>query len=290
MSLNTEQLNALLAPINPARVQQTQGNSNVEAWDVRRWLVRIFGWGGWDDEILSIDCISERSVWDEKNPLKGRHSVVYRCTMRLVIKDPAGNVLAHFDDGATGDSQNQPSLGDAHDMAMKTAMSQALKRCAVNLGDQFGLSLYNKGSRQAVIGRSLAHVDTDEHDTDEQVRGGELPADPPAEQAPEPPVPAAEPAPAQEPDSGSSSPEAAVEQLRERVIAAMKLPKKDSLIEFGKINLAVSKAKLQNAPTTTPNGSPTTLGGMVDQALQIVSRPEQRPHGIHDDETEREAS
>jgi len=40
---------------------------------------------------------------------------------------------------------------------MKTALSQAMKRCAVNLGDGFGLSLYNDGSRDAVVCWSAAH-------------------------------------------------------------------------------------------------------------------------------------
>jgi hypothetical protein len=41
--------------------------------------------------------------------------------------------------------------GDVHDMAIKTAESQALKRCATNLGDQFGLSLYRNGSADPVV-------------------------------------------------------------------------------------------------------------------------------------------
>ena len=36
-------------------------------------------------------------------------------------------------------------------MAIKTAESQAFKRCAINLGDQFGLSLYNNGGTASVV-------------------------------------------------------------------------------------------------------------------------------------------
>jgi hypothetical protein len=85
-------------------------------------------------------------------------TVVYRAQVRLTVKDTSGQPVAVFEDAAAGDSPNQPSLGDAHDMAMKTSLSQALKRCAVNLGDQFGLSLYNDGSRDAVVMRSLAYM------------------------------------------------------------------------------------------------------------------------------------
>jgi hypothetical protein len=40
-------------------------------------------------------------------------------------------------------------------MAIKTAESDALKRAAINLGTQFGLSLYNNGATADVIGKTL---------------------------------------------------------------------------------------------------------------------------------------
>ena len=188
MSLTQPQIDALLAPLHPGRVRQVQGNAHLEAWDVRRHLLRVFGWGGWSFEVLSCDCILERSFWSEKpnEPFKGRHTVVYRVVGRLVIRDDAGVEVAHFDDGATGDATNQPSLGDAHDMALKTAMSQAIKRCAVNLGDRFGLSLYDGGSTKAVVGKTVAHTSDVDHEASEDVPGGELdePDDAPAEDDP----------------------------------------------------------------------------------------------------------
>lgn len=175
MSLRPAQVDALLAPLHPSRVRQVQGNAHLEAWDVRRHLLRVFGWGGWDFDVVSCDLVSERSKWDEQNPLKGRHTVVYRVVGRLTIRDPEGNRLASYEDGATGDAANQPSLGDAHDMALKTAMSQALKRCAMNLGDRFGLGLYNGGRTDAVVGGSLAHEHSDTPGASEHVEGGEIP-------------------------------------------------------------------------------------------------------------------
>ena len=182
MSLNGQQVDALLAPLHPGRVRQVQGNAHLEAWDIRRHLLRVFGWGGWDFTVVSCDLVSERSVWDEKQPLKGRHTIVYRVVGRLTIKDPEGTVLAVFEDGATGDASNQPSLGDAHDMALKTAMSQALKRCAMNLGDRFGLSLYANGSTEAVVAGSLAHRQSAIPAAAEDVQDGEM-----GETAPAPP-------------------------------------------------------------------------------------------------------
>ena len=150
--LTPQQIATLLAPINPTRVQHLRGQSHVEAWDVRRWLNRIFGFGGWSDETMELVCVSEREI----NP--GRWTVVYRAQTRLTVRTVDGRTISWWDDAAMGDSRNQPSLGDAHDMAMKTALSQALKRCAVNLGDAFGLSLYNDGSPKAVGLWSAAHT------------------------------------------------------------------------------------------------------------------------------------
>ena len=40
-------------------------------------------------------------------------------------------------------------------MAVKTAESDALKRAAINLGTQFGLSLYADGATRDVVGKTL---------------------------------------------------------------------------------------------------------------------------------------
>ena len=62
---------------------------------------------------------------------------------------------ARYTEWAVGDCKNYPSRGDAHDMAIKTAESQAFKRAAMNLGDQFGLSLYDGGSLKQSIKATL---------------------------------------------------------------------------------------------------------------------------------------
>lgn len=153
--LTDEQIATLLQPVNPKRVQKDkkskgkQSRSHLAAWDVRRWLTRIFGFVGWSDETLSLDLVHESPTKLGEAQRPG-WKVVYRAQVRLVIKNLDGVVLTTFDDGAIGGS-NLPDIADAHDMAMKTALSQALKRCAMNLGDQFGLSLYNDGSTEPVV-------------------------------------------------------------------------------------------------------------------------------------------
>ncbi|MFF9507317.1 Rad52/Rad22 family DNA repair protein [Streptomyces sp. NPDC014724] len=177
--LAVEQVKTLLAPINPSRVQNLRGQSHLEAWDVRRWLNRVFGFCGWSDETLELACVSQVEI----NP--GRWTVVYRAQVRLAVKTLDGRVISTWDDAAMGDGINQKSLGDAHDQAMKTALSQALKRCAVNLGDQFGLSLYNDGSRAAVGLWSAAHTAPK---TAESVEAPAVPDDAPVKPEPAPAV------------------------------------------------------------------------------------------------------
>ena len=148
MSLRANQIEQLLKGINPSRVgKDGKGFAHLEAWDVRAHLIRIFGFAKWSQELIELEPIFETSI--EKDG-KTRWTVAYRATVRLTIF--TGEIEdAVYTEAAVGDSQNNPSRADAHDMAIKTAESQAFKRCAINLGDQFGLSLYRNGSTASVV-------------------------------------------------------------------------------------------------------------------------------------------
>lgn len=162
MSFAPDQVTRLLRPIRPGRVFTAQNQAHVAAWDVTAHLNRMFGFEGWDKTILDLDLVSERRGVELGFEDKKGWYVTYRCLMRLVVRDPEGDVATVKEDAATGTAQNLPSLGDAHDFAMKNAVSYALKRCAKDLGDQFGLSLYNKGSRDGVVGMTLVGMPAEE--------------------------------------------------------------------------------------------------------------------------------
>lgn len=177
MSLAPEQVAQLLRPINPRRVLSANGMSHVSQQDVRAHLIRIFGFEGWDKEILELRCIRDDVTKNSKD--KEVPAVTYLCRLRLTVRDPQGNVVKVAEDVGTGTSPNLPSYGDAHDFAAKNAVSYALKRCATDLGDQFGLSLYNKGQTAALVGGLIlkGHQDV-EKDVPQQVDlGEELPSD-----------------------------------------------------------------------------------------------------------------
>ena len=146
--LNEKQYEQLLKPLNETRVA-TRGQAGrqlayLEAWDVTAHLIRIFGFGQW-----SADVLESTLAFEDKNET-GQWNVGYKVTLRLSI--PA--LECTYTEAAVG-SANLPQRGEAHDMAIKTAESDALKRAAINLGTQFGLSLYNSGSLRDVVVQTL---------------------------------------------------------------------------------------------------------------------------------------
>jgi len=161
--LNEQQYQQLLKPLNPSRVAKRQGGggrslSYLEAWDVKAHLNRIFGFLNWSWDVLSAELMFES--------INGDKTVVgYKVVGQLRLHATG----ATYTEAAVG-SANLPQRGEAHDMAVKTAESDALKRAAINLGTQFGLSLYDNGSLKDVIGRTL------DRDTVSQPEGEPEPA------------------------------------------------------------------------------------------------------------------
>jgi hypothetical protein len=169
MSLTKQQVEALLKPINPSRVlKDNKGLAHVSQQDIRAHLTRIFGFGGWSSSITDLTMVREAHAIKNGKETDG-WAVTYRATVRLDIRDPAGQPVASFEDVATGTSPNLPTLGDAHDFACKVAVSMALKRAATNLGDGYGLSLYNKGQLKALVIGTLVMPDGEGQDASDEV-------------------------------------------------------------------------------------------------------------------------
>ena len=146
-NLTYEQYEQLMKPLNPSRVaKRSQAGRNLsylEAWDVKAHLIRIFGFGGWSWDVLA----AEQAFESEKD---GKWNVGYRVVGRLTVP----TLDCSYTEAAVG-SSTLPQRGEAHDMAVKTAESDAIKRAAINLGTQFGLSLYNNGDMADVVKKTL---------------------------------------------------------------------------------------------------------------------------------------
>lgn len=152
--MNRDQYEQLLKPLNERRVatrdQAGRSLSYLEAWDVKAHLIRIFGFGGWSWDVTTADLL-----FCEKNE-KGMWEAAFKVIGTLRIH----TLNCSYTEAAVG-SANLPRRGEAMDMACKTAESDVLKRAAINLGTQFGLSLYNNGSLQDVVGKTLDRGDNE---------------------------------------------------------------------------------------------------------------------------------
>lgn len=151
--LSDLQLMHLKADLNPARIaNRSQGGaklSYLEAYDDRATLNRIFGFGGWSGEATESKVLKFGTYTNAQN--KEGIRVVAQSTYRLHIHQ-----LGATYSGTAVASQSGNDEGEVADFAMKTAESDAFKRCCTNLGTQFGLSLYNDGSTSDVVGNVIA--------------------------------------------------------------------------------------------------------------------------------------
>lgn len=222
MSLTPTQFETLSRPINSTRIaQRSQGGkqlSYLESWDVRAHLIRIFGYTNFDVELRDYRHVGTREYMstprNDNDTPKPMVEVIYTARVRLTLRDADGLILCTYIEGAGGSASGPVNmLGEHHDNALKTAESDALKRCAINLGNQFGLSLYDQGSTRDVVkgtlvkpyvedtqvitdgeGTVLAEVPADAPLTDEQVKtlqeslGAEVVSQTPEESQPQEPT------------------------------------------------------------------------------------------------------
>ena len=168
MTFTREQVDQLLKPIAAKRVlQDGKGHSHVSQQDILAHLIRVFGFGNFDIDVLQTECIFETERVDKNGVVSGRYDACYRAMVRLTIRDPNGSEVCHYENGSTATAQNQ-ARGDAHDLAYKSAISLSVKRAAIALGDQFGLSLYNKGQMAPLVIGTKVMPDSAGHDGDLQ--------------------------------------------------------------------------------------------------------------------------
>jgi len=171
MPLSRAQYDQLRKPLNATRIaKRSQGGkqlSYLESWDVRAHLIRIFGYGNFDVETLDAYHVETRAYGTEERPMV---EVIWYCKVRLTVHD-LGCTYIESAVGSTSGPANM--LGEHHDNAVKTAASDAMKRCAINLGTQFGLSLYDDGNTKDVVRGTLVEPDGESEEeavTDEQAQ------------------------------------------------------------------------------------------------------------------------
>jgi DNA repair and recombination protein RAD52 len=150
MPFDDKTINDLQGGLDPPRVKQREGPSGrslsyLAAHDVIRKANEVFGFGGWGYVVRQLAEFGT----EKGKTAKGKDfvRVGYRCIVELTVADrpPVSGVGYGEDISYTGTSVQQ------HELAVKEAESDALKRAFRNYGDQFGLSLYDDGTPSAAF-------------------------------------------------------------------------------------------------------------------------------------------
>jgi len=130
--LTEEQIAELKKPLDESRIQRRKAQFGtveyLQTHDIIARANEIFGFGGWQREIKKLERIYQEEV-------EGVYNVGYLCEYRIKVGD-----IVHEDVGF-GSSANQHDLAQAHETAVKGAVSDAIKRCFRAFGSQFGLGL-----------------------------------------------------------------------------------------------------------------------------------------------------
>lgn len=116
------------------RVQRGTTLSYIEGWHAIAEANRIFGFDGWDREMVAADC-----VWQD-----GRGATkLCSYTARVRIRVRAGETVIQRDGSGVGQGSGS-TLGEAHESALKEAETDATKRALTTFGNLFGLALYDR--------------------------------------------------------------------------------------------------------------------------------------------------
>ena len=137
MAFTPAQVRELKAKLDPKHVKSRQARGAtlhyIEGWQVIAEANRIFGFDGWDRETLSSNC-----VWMGCN--HGEHTIAYTAKVRITVR--AGETIIVREGSGSGEARAF-SPGQAHELALKSAETDATKRALASFGNVFGLALYD---------------------------------------------------------------------------------------------------------------------------------------------------
>jgi len=129
----TEDQKALLnQPLHVEHVSERKafGGSGTLSY-IEQHANRIFGYDGWTRETVDLRLLGESKNKNDKD------KVAYMATVRITVGD-----IIREGSGYGNGVGNDPL--DVHELAIKEAESDAMKRALMTFGDQFGLALYDK--------------------------------------------------------------------------------------------------------------------------------------------------
>jgi hypothetical protein len=138
MAFNDTQNRYLKAKLDAKHVKTRQANgatlNYVEGWHVIAEANRIFGHDAWSRETLHASCF-----WQSSSA--GYHEAAYLAKVRISVR--AGEAVIVREGSGTGEGK-APTTGQAHELALKGAETDATKRALATFGNPFGLALYDR--------------------------------------------------------------------------------------------------------------------------------------------------
>ena len=138
MALSDTQVRQLRAKLDGKHVKTRKANGTdlyyVEGWHVIAEANRIFGYDAWDRRTLASHC-----VWS--GPSGAYHGAAYTAKVRVSVR--AGDITIVREGSGTGEGRAS-TPGQAHELALKGAETDATKRALATFGNPFGLALYDR--------------------------------------------------------------------------------------------------------------------------------------------------
>ena len=138
MAFTDVQVHQLKAKLDAKHVKTRNANGidlhYVEGWHVIAEANRIFGYDAWDRRTLASHC-----VWSGASGQL--YAAAYSAKVRVSVR--AGDIKIVREGSGTGEGK-APTPGQAHDLALKGAETDATKRALATFGNPFGLALYDR--------------------------------------------------------------------------------------------------------------------------------------------------
>ena len=138
MAFTDPQVRQLRAKLDARHVKTRKANGTdlhyVEGWHVIAEANRIFGYDAWDRRTLATNC-----VWSGAD--SQHYAAAYTAKVRVSVR--AGEVTIVREGSGTGEAK-AVTPGQAHELALKGAETDATKRALAIFGNPFGLALYDR--------------------------------------------------------------------------------------------------------------------------------------------------
>ena len=138
MAFTEAQVKSLEAKLDSKHVKTRQAQDTtltyVEGWHVIAEANRIFGYDAWDRQTITTHC-----VWS--GMANRNHAVTYAAKVRICVR--AGPITIVREGCGSGEAKAL-TPGEAHELALKAAETDATKRALATFGNPFGLALYDR--------------------------------------------------------------------------------------------------------------------------------------------------